>query len=65
MNPLQLKVPDEVVPITSKSKAQSKRLKDLILDTLKTIDHDDIERLLQIANKKPLTVKTAIAFLKG
>jgi hypothetical protein len=63
--PPELKVPDEIVPITSKSKAQSKRLKDLILETLKTIDHDDIERLLKVANKKPITVKTALAFLKA
>jgi hypothetical protein len=65
MIPPELKVPDEIVPITSKSKAQSKRLKDLILETLKTIDHDDIERLLKVANKKPITVKTALAFLKA
>jgi len=62
---MELKIPDEIVPITSKSKAQSKRLKDLITQTLKTIDHDDIERLLTVANKKPLTVKTALAFLKA
>ena len=62
---MELKIPDEVVPITSKSKAQSKRLKDLITQTLKTIDHDDIERLLTVANKKPLKVKTALAFLKA
>jgi len=62
---MELKIPDEIVPITSKSKAQSKRLKDLITQTLKTIDHDDIERLLTVANKKPLKVKTALAFLKA
>jgi hypothetical protein len=57
-------LPDETIPLTSKSKAQSARLKTLIVQTLSRVDHDDLERLLKFAVSNPKTLKAAITFFK-